>query len=108
MGALKVSLSFLDGSVDSIIAKCTRIATAMTGNKNFPIPPITPEGLQTSVDELKQMQRRAKGNHPQDISNRDIALADVNDFILQNAAYVEQACKNNLEVLLSSGFDANN
>ena len=106
MSSLKVSLSFLDGPVSTIIAKCRQIATSMTTNKNFPVPPISPAGLQSSVDELKLMESKAKAGRLQDIKNRDVALADLNDFILQNAAYVEQASRNNLEILLSSGFDA--
>ncbi len=78
----------------------------MNGNENFPIPPISPEGLQSVVDDLKLMESKAKDNKQQHIVNRDVALADVQDFLLQNATYVENASKNDLVVLLSSGFEA--
>ena len=105
MCALKVSLTFLEGPVDSIITQGTRIAVSMNENKNFPIPPISPAGLQSVIDELKSMEKKSKTQKARQISDRDIALADVRDFIEQNASYVETASKNDVAILLSSGFE---
>lgn len=105
MCALKVSLTFLEGPVDSIISHGTRIATSMNENKYFPVPPISPAGLQSVIDELKLMEKKSKDHKPRQISDRDVALADVRDFIEQNASYVENASKNDVGILLSSGFE---
>jgi len=77
----------------------------MTDNKNFPVPPVSPTGLQTAVDYLKKMQSKAKGGNGKDNSRRDEALADVDDYIRQEAEYVNRACNYDLEKLLSSGFE---
>ncbi|MBA2422340.1 MAG: hypothetical protein H0V61_03860 [Chitinophagales bacterium] len=106
MSSLKVSRAFLDGPVANIINQATKVATSMNGNENFPIPPISPGGLQSVVNDLKLMETKAKDNKQQHIINRDVALADVQDFLLQNATYVENASKNDLVILLSSGFEA--
>ncbi|MBA2407331.1 MAG: hypothetical protein H0V65_04995 [Chitinophagales bacterium] len=106
MSSLKVSREFLDGPVAKIINQATKVAESMNGNKNFPIPPISPDGLQSVVNDLKLMETKAKDKKQQHIINRDVALADVQDFLLQNATYVENASKNDLVVLLSSGFEA--
>ena len=105
MCALKVSLAFLEGPVDSIISKGTTIATSMNENKYFPVPPISPAGLQSVIDELKLMESKSKAHKLRQISDRDVALADVRDFIEQNASYVENASKNDMGILLSSGFE---
>lgn len=105
MSALKVSLTFLDGPPSLIITKCTHIARCMTGNTNFPIPPVSPSGLQTAVDYLKKMQGKVKGGNGKDSSRRDAALADVDDYIRQEAEYVNRACNYDMEKLLSSGFE---
>ena len=105
MCALKVSLDFLEGPVPNIITKCNHIAKSMNGNEHYPLSPISAGGLQSCVDELNLLQKKTKDKKSKHIEERDIALGDVNDFIQQIAPYVERACKNNLEVFLSSGFD---
>ncbi|MEP7128695.1 MAG: hypothetical protein ABI729_07500 [Chitinophagales bacterium] len=105
MCALKVSLTFLEGPVKSIIARGTTIASSMNENKFFPVPPISPAGLQSVIDELKASESKASTQKRSQVSDRDVALADVRDFIEQNATYVENASKNDLAVLLSSGFE---
>ncbi|MEO6169064.1 MAG: hypothetical protein ABIO46_09460 [Chitinophagales bacterium] len=105
MCALKVSLAFLEGPVNSIIVHGTKIATSMNENKYFPIPPISPAGLQSVIDALKVTETKAGTNKPRQLSERDSALADVRDFIEQNASYVENASKNDMGILLSSGFE---
>ena len=105
MCALKVSLAFLEGPVDVVITEGTRIATSMNENKYFPIPPISPAGLQSVIDTLKEIETKNRVKKPNRINERDMALEDVRDFIVQNASYVEHASKNDAEILLSSGFE---
>ena len=105
MSAFKVSMAFLEGPVISIIAKSSLIAKNMTNNTNFPVPPISPTGLQNAVEHLKKMQKRVKGTNGKATANRDEALADLDDYIRQQAAYVNHTSYYDLDKLLSSGFD---
>lgn len=107
MAAFKVSLAFLDGSVSSIIAKSSHIATCLKNNPNYKLSPVSSEGLSVAVDELKQLEKKAKSGKKADIEKRDTALADVNDYILQIAEYVNYDSRHDMEILLSSGFDFN-
>jgi len=77
----------------------------MTGNVNFPIPPISPPGLQTAIEHLKKMQGKVKGGNGKDSAHRDEALADVDDYIRQEAEYVNHTSCYDLDKLLSSGFE---
>ena len=77
----------------------------MNENKYFPVPPISPAGLQLVINELKATETKAGTRKPRQVSERDTALADVRDFIEQNASYVENASKNDVAILLSSGFE---
>jgi len=105
MSTFKVSIAFLEGPVPGIISKCSHIAKCMKGNTNFPIPPVSPAGLQTAVDHLKKMQAKVKGVNGKNSANRDEALADVDDYIRQEAEYVNHTSSYDLEKLLSSGFE---
>ena len=105
MSACKVSLAFLDGSITEVITKSTAIAKSMTNNTNFPVPPVSPAGLQNAVNHLKEMQKKVKGGNGKAAANLNEALADVDDFIRQEAEYVNHASYYDLEKLRSSGFD---
>jgi len=61
MSAFKSITGLLDGSPSGIITKSAHIAKHMTNNTNFPVPPVTPAGLQTAViieENAKQDKRR--------------------------------------------------
>jgi len=105
MSTFKVSIAFLEGPVPAIITKCHHIAKCMTANTNFPIPPVSPTGLQTAVEHLKKMQGKVKGGNGKDSALRDEALADVDDYIRQQAEYVNHTSSYDLDKLLSSGFE---
>jgi len=105
MSSFKVSVAFLEGTVATIVAKSTHIARSMKSNTNFPVPPVSPEGLKGAADHLKEMQGKVKAGNYKDEMNRDEALADVDDFIRQQAEYINHACNYDLDKLTSSGFD---
>jgi hypothetical protein len=105
MSTFKVSIDFLEGPVPGIISKSMHIAKCMSGNANFPIPPVSPVGLQTAIEHLKKMQGKVKGGNGKDSAHRDEALADVDDYIRQEAEYVNHTSSYDLDKLLSSGFE---
>ena len=103
MAALKVSLSFLQEPVLNVIAKTSHIAEVMLDNDLFKPSPISPQGLKTAVDHLRDMEKKARSGRKNDIENRDIALNDVDDFIRQIAAFMNQ-CTDKSK-LNGNGFD---
>jgi hypothetical protein len=106
MAAFKVSLAFLEGPVHTVISKSEYIAKCMDQNTNFPSPPITAGGVKTAVDHLKEMEAKTHKGGRKDLQNRDIALADLDDFIRQNAKYINRLAYYDNDKLLSSGYDS--
>jgi len=103
MAALKVSLEFLNESVSDIINKSGSIAKQMVNNPVFKLSPISAEGLKTAVDNLREMEKKAGSGKANDIENRNSALGDVDDFIRQIAAYLNQS--SDPEKFTGNGFD---
>jgi len=103
MAALKVSLAFLQESVQKVIIKAGHIAEVMLNNDLYKPSPISPQGLKTAVDYLKEMEKKAQSGRKNDIENRDSALNDVDDFIRQIAAFMNQ-CTDKSK-LNGNGFD---
>jgi hypothetical protein len=105
MSSFKVSIAFLDGPVTTIIAKSASIVKHLDHNSNFPKPPVSPTGLQDAVEHLKKMHKKVKSGTGKAAANLDQARADVDDYIRQEAEYVNHTSYYDLDKLLSSGFD---
>ena len=103
MAALKVSLSFLEETVPNVIKKTSKIARVMTGNELFKFSPISSAGLQTAVDNLAEMEKKARSGNSADIENRNVALNDVVEFILQIAEFINHS--SDPRKFTDNGFD---
>lgn len=91
MAALRVSLAFLEESVQTVIKKGGLIAAAMSGNEVYKNSPISAAGLKTALDQLKLLEKKAQNGHSRDMENRDVALEDVVDFIQQIADFINHS-----------------
>ena len=103
MAALKVSLSFLDEPVHTIITKAGNLARLMTNNDLYKYSPISADGLKTAVEHLKEMEKKAKSKLAPDIESCRMALGDVDDFVRQIAEFINHSSDS--RKLTDNGFD---
>jgi hypothetical protein len=104
--ATKVSLGFAKLADTELYNFAQAVIDAMTGNATYPTPPVTIANLQTAKDDFTAKMAAAQTGGPGDTAaknnSRQALLSDLRQF----AAYVQIACKNDMALLLSSGFQA--
>ena len=81
------------------------VVDGMTGNAAFPTPPIPPPNLATLNTTLRTAITAADAGGPQQTAAKNKAYAAMTDALRKNANYVEIQSNNDLEVMLSSGYD---
>ncbi|MBL0745522.1 fibronectin type III domain-containing protein [Chryseolinea lacunae] len=106
MNQVRITTGFTRLRDEALDARAQAIVAAMTGNPNFAAPTPT---LQVINDAHKAFQdaaaEAAKGNRSVTALRdtlRDDLIGKLNDLSL----YVQLNCKNDLSILLSSGFNA--
>jgi hypothetical protein len=104
--ANKVSLGFgklgdtgLDNFAQSVI-------DGMTGNANFPTPPVTMANLRTAKDDFTTKIAAALSGGVADTAAKNNSRQTLMGMLRQLAAYVQMISNGDLAVLLSSGFQA--
>jgi len=90
MSSLKVSVKFLEGPVDGIVTRGSRIAKSMKGNKIFKTGPVSPEGLEEAINHLSAMDKKSKSGKAGDVAECKVALSDVDDYIRQIADFLNR------------------
>lgn len=105
---LRVLLDFTHGPDKQLEDVTDSVIVGLNGNKNFPHPPVDPATLQTALNEFRASIPLAiqGGTHATAAKNKK-RHALVN-LLRQDALYVQGACNDDLETLLSSGFLAAN
>ncbi|HEY1719490.1 MAG TPA: hypothetical protein VGH42_14515 [Verrucomicrobiae bacterium] len=81
------------------------VVDGMTGNPAFPTPPIPVAGLTTLNTTLRTAITAADAGGPTQTAAKNKAYAAVTDALRKDANYVEIQSDNDLETLLSSGYD---
>jgi hypothetical protein len=102
----KVSLGFgrlIDGELDNF---SQGVVNAMTGNATYPTPPVTIANLQAATDDFRAKLAAAQIGGPADTAAKNNSRQALLGYLRQVASYVQIHCNNNLELLLSSGFEA--
>ena len=105
---LRVSLGFAEASDHTVEGVAGDVLDNMTGNPNFPTPPVLPPALFGARNEfLQAMADQAQGGTAAtaEKNNKREALLVL---LRQLASYVQDNCDNDLAKLLSSGFEAVN
>lgn len=106
MSILHVSLSFTrlpDAALDDF---AETIDTDMTGNAAFATPPVQLPALAAARQNFEAAMAAMAQGGPASTAAKNAARETLIGLLRQLAAYVEQASKNDLAVLLSSGFFA--
>ena len=100
---LRVSLAFLEEPIPNIIAKANHIADVMKDNSLYKSSPISAQGLKMAVAHLREMEKIVKSGKHSDVDNRNSALEDVTDFILQIAEFMNHC--SDPKKLTDNGFE---
>jgi hypothetical protein len=81
------------------------VVDGLTGNPAFPTSPVAPAALTTLNTTLRTAITAADAGGPQQTAAKNKAYNAVTDALRKNANYVEIQANNDLETLLSSGYD---
>ena len=104
----KVSLGFArlsDGELDNF---AQGVIDAITGNAAFPTPPVTLVNLQAAKNDFTSKLATAQTGSQADTAAKNNSRQNLLGMLREVASYVQIQCHNDLAVLLSSGFQAQN
>ena len=100
----------LDGFSDvpdaDVVSRATAIQTKMTGNSNFPNPPVDLAALKAAIDSFSALIAEALDGGKKIIAEKNRQRETVIRMLRLLARYVEVACKADVAVFETSGFEA--
>ena len=102
---LRVSRDFMRAPANDLASLVDDVVNGMDGNPAFPTPPVTTANLVTLNTALRAAITAAATGGPQQTAAKNKTYATVTDALRKNASYVEIQANNDLETLLSSGFN---
>ncbi len=102
---IKPSISFLNEDPDAdLLARITTIVIALTGNTSFPEPAPTLAVVTAANDAFGKAVAEAAGGGVALTAVKNDRRAALVALVRELASYVQVACKEDLAVLLTSGF----
>ena len=93
-----------DALPEQLLALGYNILKALTGNANFPIPPVDLAQLKTALDSYAVLIGEANDGGTKAITARNKQGEDIIRMLRSLALYVELYCKEDMNAFLSSGF----
>lgn len=102
----RVSLGFArlpDQELDNF---AQTVIDSMTSNAAYPTPPVTMAALATAKDDFQNKMAAAKTGGAADTAAKNASRQTLMGLLRQLANYVQGAFNNDLEKLLSAGFQA--
>jgi len=102
---LRVARDFMNAPANDVANLADDVVDGITGNPAFPAPPITALDLTTLNTTLRSAITAADAGGPTQTAAKYKAYAAVTDALRKDANYVEIQSDNDLETLLSSGYD---
>jgi hypothetical protein len=103
---IKALDGFSKATDNDVINRGTAVQTGMTGNANFPNSPVDPAVLKTSIDSLSALVAESLDGSKKVIARKNKQRETVTEMLRLLARYVEVACKNDMAIFQSSGFQA--
>lgn len=102
---IRVSRDFMKAAANDLANTADDVVDGLTGNPAFPTSPVAPAALTTLNTTLRTAITAADAGGPQQTAAKNKAYNAVTDALRKNANYVEIQANNDLETLLSSGYD---
>jgi len=107
MPILRVSLGFADLPDAQLSGHGRTVGTKLQNNPNFTTPVVAPTAVLAKVDEFDAaIAAAAQGGTPLTAAKND-RRAELISMLRELAAYVQSQGKNDLTIILSSGFTVN-
>jgi hypothetical protein len=103
---LRVLLAILYMAIMVFLQEARDIVVAMTGNADYPTPVPPLAEVTSALDDLQAKIEAAAGGDRTAMAARNAAWVNAKGLVRQLAGYVQCNCKNDLTILLSSGFKA--
>jgi hypothetical protein len=101
---IRVALNLSKALPEQILAFGNTVLKGLTGNVNFPTPPVDLPTFKAALDAFATYIVDAKDGSKRAITQRNKQGAEVLRTIRALATYVELNCKEDMAVFLSSGF----
>lgn len=95
---------FANVSDADVITRATAVQTALTGNANFPSPPVDLSVLKTNIDTFVTLVAQAADGSKKVIADKNKQRATVVEMIRMLARFVEGASKGDMSTFQTSGF----
>lgn len=101
-----VSLGFTNVTPAALLDKGRNHVVMLNGNADFPTPTPTTVDLTKACDKLEAASNAYNFNRGKlEKEARDVAFAELKFLIRELGAYVQNNCKGEKELILSTGFD---
>ena len=90
-----------------IVARATAVETGLTGNPNFPSPPVEMPALKAAIETLAALIAESlDGSKKKVIAQKKKQREVVIKMLKLLARYAEVMCKDDMAIFKSSGFEA--
>jgi hypothetical protein len=103
----RVKFSFKDMSDTEAIQACLNLKTALTGNVNFPTPPVLPPALGTKITSAQAKLTaadNAQAASKQATADKDAEMDVLKAMAMQDIGYVDLTANGNESMILSAGL----
>jgi hypothetical protein len=97
--------SYVNVPDKDIVNRALNVVTKMTGNSNFQNPPVALVDLKTDTDALSALMAEALDGSKKVMAEKKKQRAAVVKKLRLLGRYVEYACKDDMTIFLSSGFE---
>ena len=87
-----------------VVSRSVAVQTNMTGNSNYPNPPVDPAALKTATDSLSALIAESLDGSKKVIAEKNKQRKAVINMLRLLGRYVEISCKEDMAILQSSGF----
>ncbi len=105
MAQIRTSRAYARWPDLDVSAFAGEVVAALTGNTNFPTPPVTPADLTTLKAAFDDAIVTAASGGPLQTALKDAARAALIAGLNKEASYVDINCNEDMAILLSSGFE---
>src|SRR5215471_18844367 len=103
---IKAIDGFSKATDNDVINRGTAVQTGMNGNSNFPASPVDLAVLKTNIDSLSTLVSESLDGSKKVIAQKKKQRETVIESLRLLARYVEVACKNDMAIFQTSGFQA--
>jgi hypothetical protein len=106
MARLRVLLAFTEAPDNALDETAGKVIQGMTNNTAFPTPPVTMLALQTAKTEFSDAVAAQEAGGKEATAAKNNKRETLITLLRKLAAYVQENCNDDLQILLSSGFQA--